>query len=73
MAALRIDTAHDIGSAAGKVWHFLNDNGPATLAKLAKELKEPRETVLQGIGWLAREGKIEYQNGKGKTKKLSLT
>jgi hypothetical protein len=73
MATLRIDTAHDIGSAAGKVWHFLNENGPASLAKITKDLDEPRDVVLQGIGWLAREGKVSYIDGKGKTKLVGLS
>lgn len=72
MDTLRIDTAHDIGMAAGKVWHFLNDQGPSTLAKIAKDLGEPRDVVLQGIGWLAREGKISYSDGKGRTKLIGL-
>ena len=47
-----------IGETAGLVWHALNDNGPLSPAKLVKLVDAPRDTVMQAIGWLAREGKI---------------
>lgn len=50
-----------IGFAAGKVWHVLHDKGPMSLAKLQKSVDEPRDMVLQAIGWLAREDKIEIE------------
>ena len=51
----------NIGAAAGLVWHFLDENGPVTLSKLAKEIDAPRDQVMQGVGWLAREGKIRFE------------
>jgi hypothetical protein len=47
-----------IGETAGRVWQMLSDNGPTTMAKLAKAVGEPRDIVMQAVGWLAREGKI---------------
>lgn len=49
-----------IGAAAGLIWHYLDENGPVTLSKLAKEVDAPRDQVMQGVGWLAREGKIRF-------------
>ena len=49
-----------IGAAAGMVWQYLDQNGAVTLSKLAKEIDAPRDQVMQGIGWLAREGKIRF-------------
>jgi hypothetical protein len=72
MATLRIDAAHDIGNVAGAIWHFLNERGPTALSKMSQELEQPKEVLLQGVGWLAREGKIEYSAGKGKTRLLKL-
>ena len=46
--------------AAGKTWRFLGQNGQTKVSQLAKSLKEKDELVLQGLGWLAREDKIEY-------------
>ena len=55
--------ADGIGTVAGDVWKFLQESGPVTLSKLAREIDAPRDLVMQGIGWLAREGKIEFQEG----------
>lgn len=50
-----------IGDAAGKIWGYLNDNGPSTLNRLAKNLDVSRELALQAIGWLAREDKLVFE------------
>ena len=54
------DELENIGAAAGLIWHYLEENGPVTLSKLAKEVDAPRDQVMQGVGWLAREGKIRF-------------
>jgi len=46
--------------AAGKTWRFLGQNGQTKVSQLAKALKEKEEVVLQALGWLAREDKIDY-------------
>ena len=46
--------------AAGKAWRFLGQNGQTNVVQLAKSLKEKDEVVLQALGWLAREDKIDY-------------
>jgi len=45
---------------AGKTWRFLGQNGETNVSQLAKSLKEKDEVVLQALGWLAREDKIDY-------------
>jgi hypothetical protein len=66
MATVEMDTMSDctqqIGETAGQVWHALNENGPLTLAKLTKLVEAPRDTVMQAVGWLAREDKIEMED-----------
>jgi hypothetical protein len=47
-----------IGEMAGVVWSTLSQNGPMTMAKLVKAIGEPRDTIMQALGWLAREEKI---------------
>jgi hypothetical protein len=47
-----------IGKTAGVVWSTLSEKGPMTMAQLVKAVGEPRDTVMQAIGWLAREDKI---------------
>jgi len=53
-----------IGNTAGAVWHMLNEHVPLSLGKLAKKVKAPRDIVMQSVGWLAREGKVDIQATK---------
>ena len=45
---------------AGKTWRFLGQNGQTNLAQLPRLLRENDSVVLQALGWLAREDKINY-------------
>lgn len=47
-----------IGLTAGDVWHLLDEKGPQSISQIVKEVKAPRDLVMQAIGWLAREEKI---------------
>ncbi len=53
-----------IGSIAGAIWHYLEDHNEATVTKLTREIGENERTVLMGVGWLAREGKIDFERRK---------
>ena len=53
-----------IGETAGAVWHALSDNGPLSLAKLVERVGGNRDIVMQAVGWLAREGKIDIAETK---------
>ncbi len=46
--------------AAGKTWRYLGQNGETNVAQLSRAIKEKDEVVLQALGWLAREDKINY-------------
>jgi hypothetical protein len=56
--AATVSRVASIGEVAGIVWRVLAEDGPMTQAKLVKAVGEPRDTVMQAIGWLAREDKI---------------
>lgn len=60
-----------IGSTAGAIWALLSQNGKSTLAALKKEIDAPSDLVLAGVGWLAREEKLEFTTS-GRSVKLSL-
>jgi hypothetical protein len=60
-----------IGAAAGIVWQVLSEKGPLSMAKLVKAVGEPRDNVMQALGWLAREGKISI-NDEGRNRMVSL-
>jgi len=47
-----------IGETAGKVWHCLDESGGMSTTKLVKSIDAPRDSVMQAVGWLAREDKI---------------
>ena len=47
-----------IGEVAGAIWHLLDEAGPLPLTQIVKEIDAPRDIVMQGIGWLAREDKL---------------
>lgn len=53
-----------IGDAAGKVWHALHKDGPMSVAKLVETVELNRDLVMQAIGWLAREGKLQISETK---------
>jgi hypothetical protein len=61
----------EIGETAGAVWRLLDKKGPLTLAKLVKDIDLPRDTIMQALGWLAREDKIEIEEN-GRTRTVSL-
>ena len=54
----------NIGSVAGVIWRYLENNDEATITKLTRELGETERTVLMGVGWLAREGKLDFERRK---------
>ena len=60
-----------IGETAGITWQVLSENGPLTMAKLVKAVGEPRDAVMQAVGWLAREGKISIDE-EGRNRMVSL-
>lgn len=60
-----------IGETAGAVWRALSTNGRMSLAKVVKAVGEPRDTVMQALGWLAREDKIMIED-EGRSRIVSL-
>ena len=55
------DCVHQIGTVAGLVWQTLYEEQPISVAKLARTVEAPRDIVMQAVGWLAREGKVEIE------------
>ena len=64
-------SSDEIGRAAGELWHALSDGRGQSLAELKKAVDAPGDVVVAAIGWLAREGKLEF-NSSGRTVKVSL-
>jgi hypothetical protein len=51
----------EIGETAGLIWKLLEKSGPISLTKLVKQSGKPRDLVMQALGWLAREEKIDIR------------
>ena len=54
----------NIGHIAGAIWHYLEENNEATVTKITREIGETERSVLMGVGWLAREGKLDFEKRK---------
>jgi len=48
----------EIGTHAGTVWKFLEQNGESTLSAIVKGTELSQSQTDRAIGWLAREGKV---------------
>jgi hypothetical protein len=64
-------SSEEIGHVAGEVWDILHNNGDQTLVALKKSVHAPADLVVAAIGWLAREGKLNFAND-GRSVKVSL-
>ena len=60
-----------IGFSAGEIYNYLHANGTTSFAKMKKELDLKGNFADLGLGWLARENKVEIQQ-KGPSVKVSL-
>jgi len=52
---------------AGRIWKTLGKKGRVDILKLSQILNEKEFIVYQGLGWLAREGKIDFHKTEGRT------
>ncbi len=62
---------HLIGETAGRIWQVVAERGEVNISSLPKMLDEKSQVVYQGLGWLAREEKINYHT-KGKQTLVSI-
>lgn len=57
-----------IGQAAGQIWGVLAEaGGPVGLTDIPKKARLTPQIAYQALGWLAREGKVEYHSKGRKT------
>lgn len=55
-----------IGTNAGKVWNALNEGGKMNLKTLKKTTKiKAEKDMYAAIGWLAKEGKLAFEEADG--------
>jgi hypothetical protein len=56
----RVLEEEQIGKVAGEVWQVLSEHGGQSLPALKSAIDAPGDLVLASIGWLAREGKLDF-------------
>jgi DNA-binding transcriptional ArsR family regulator len=69
--AAPVSGVEQVGQTAGTTWQVLSEQGPMSMAKLVRAVGEPRDTVMQALGWLAREDKICIEE-EGRSRIVSL-
>ena len=68
MATETMCAISQIGETAGQIWGLLSIKGTLSMTKIVKEIGGPRDTIMQAIGWLAREDKIHIDDdGRNRT------
>lgn len=60
-----------IGKTAGEVWQLLDESGSLSMTQVIKQVDAPRDTVMQALGWLAREDKVQIEE-EGRKKTVTL-
>ena len=67
-----MDVTEQIGDAAGDIWRALEGiQEGITVTQLLERVQLPRNLFHQGLGWLAREDKIQF-SGTRNSPRVSL-
>lgn len=53
-----------IGTNAGVIWAYLDEEGSKTLKEIRKGCKLTERDMYAALGWLAREGKVAFNELK---------
>src|SRR5215510_10654823 len=61
----------EIGEAAGRIWQHLDKHGATALMSLSQRVKVRPQMAAMAIGWLAREGKLNFVR-EGRIMKVDL-
>ena len=71
MAKSNLTLEEQIGFSAGEIYNYLSENGVTSFSKMKKDLDLKGNFADLGLGWLARENKVEIHQ-KGPAVKVSL-
>jgi hypothetical protein len=53
-------TIGEIGKVAGEIWQVLRERDEISLSGIVSTINASQSTVYMGLGWLAREDKLEF-------------
>ena len=60
-----------IGESAGKVWRYLEAQSPRSVSQIQRGTNLNQSLTYLALGWLAREGKIRFQQ-EGRELQVSI-
>ncbi|MFI3189939.1 hypothetical protein BCS42_04105 [Crenothrix sp. D3] len=63
--------SNTISDAAGKIWQYLDKNGPSSVTKITTETEINQKDMQRAIGWLSKEDKLLIEV-KGRVETISL-
>lgn len=63
-------TTDTIGTWAGLVWNALNEADVLGIKQIKKITKLKEKEIMAALGWLAREGKITFDEGGDEKKEI---
>jgi hypothetical protein len=50
----------EIGTAAWEIWNLLTERSELSISGVVSEINATQSTAYMGLGWLAREDKLEF-------------
>ena len=50
----------EIGTAAGEIWNLLTERSELSISRVVSEIDVTQSIAYMGLGWLAREDKLEF-------------
>lgn len=50
----------EVGITAGEIWNLLKERGELSISGVVSEIKASPSIAYMGLGWLAREDKLEF-------------
>lgn len=53
------------GDTAGRIWRLLAERGRLSIRKIGELTSLNEATIYLGLGWLARENKIDFHKRSG--------
>jgi hypothetical protein len=56
----------NVGMIAGEIWNLLNVRGELSISDVISEINTPPSIVYLGLGWLAKEDKLEFVKREGR-------
>ncbi|MDH6533429.1 hypothetical protein D0T51_00345 [Parabacteroides sp. 52] len=56
---------HEVGQFAGAIWQLLVEREQMSIRKIGEITSLRESRIFLALGWLAREGKIQFRNQDG--------